>query len=290
MDEDEGSAARIRGGGLRRGVDRGLGVGSDRLRRGRIRGYPARVTTSESGIATGPGSDARPDAGSEAGFDARIEALGTAPGLPDDVFDHDGLVTKRPLRACALAELRPGPGRVLWDIGTGAGSIAIEWCRAGGVRPAPATAYGLERDPVRADRARGNAARLSAPGQVTIVTGAAADLIAGGVLPAPDAVFVGGGGSAAVIESALAALRPGGRFVAHAVTLETEDVLVAAYRQLGGSLVRLGVEIVEPLGNLLGWRPLRPVVQWSYEVPAGREVGEGSIHETTGHGDPSFAR
>ncbi|MCA0436410.1 MAG: precorrin-6Y C5,15-methyltransferase (decarboxylating) subunit CbiT [Austwickia sp.] len=187
-----------------------------------------------------------------------IAALGSCPGLPDDAFDHDGLITKRPLRACALAELRPGPGRVLWDIGTGAGSIAVEWCRAGG-----AAAYGVERDPVRAARARGNAERL-APGLVHVIEGYAAEAIA--TLPAPDAVFLGGGASAAVLESCLAALAPGGRLVAHAVTIETEQVLIAAFRARGGSLLRLGVEAAEPLGGLFGWKPLRPVVQWSYRA------------------------
>ncbi|QQS03037.1 MAG: precorrin-6Y C5,15-methyltransferase (decarboxylating) subunit CbiT [Austwickia sp.] len=194
------------------------------------------------------------------------DALGTSPGLPDDVFDHDGLITKRPLRACALAELRPGPGRVLWDIGTGAGSVAVEWCRAGGVLPRPATAYGVERDPVRAARARGNAERLTAPGQVTVVEGAAADdgVLAG--LPRPDAVFVGGGGSAVVLDACRAALQPGGRLVAHSVTIDTEQVLVAAFRAHGGTLTRLAVEYAEPLGGLFGWKPLRAVVQWSYEA------------------------
>lgn len=202
--------------------------------------------------------------GRAAGGPTDAAALGCAPGLPDDVFDHDGLITKRPLRACALAELRPGPGRVLWDVGTGAGSVAVEWCRAGGVEPSPATAYGIERDPVRAARARGNAARLTAPGQLTVVEGPAVDMLA--TLPQPDAVFIGGGGSAEVLDACLAALPVGGRLVAHSVTIDTEQVLVAAFRAYGGALLRLGVESAEPLGRLFGWRPLRPVVQWSYEV------------------------
>lgn len=197
--------------------------------------------------------------------DPLLDVLGVAPGLPDDVFDHDGLITKRPLRACALAELRPGPGRVLWDIGTGAGSIAIEWCRAGGLVPQLATAYGIERDPVRAARARRNAERLTAPGQVHILQAVADDAVLA-ALPRPDAVFIGGGGSAGVVRTCLAALRPGGRLVAHAVTIDTEEILVAGYRAHGGTLTRLAVETAEPLGGMLGWKPLRPVVQWSYEV------------------------
>lgn len=169
---------------------------------------------------------------------------------------------------------------MLWDVGTGAGSIAIEWCRAGGAGAmpgetggdgapgaagtAPARAYALECDPVRAARARENAALMTAPGQVSVLVGAAADLVPG--LPTPDAVFIGGGCSEAVIEACLAALRPGGRLVAHSVTIDTELLMVAAYRRHGGALTRLAVEQAEPLGGMLGWKPLRPVVQWSCEV------------------------
>lgn len=219
---------------------------------------------------------------------AGLAALGTCPGLPDDAFEHDGLVTKRPLRACALAELRPGPGQLLWDIGTGAGSIAIEWCRAGGPT---ARAFGFERVGERAARARANAERLTNPGQVCVVEGdVRADLAAFAAVAVrrrrdgsrddgrddgregrrdgrPDAVFVGGGCSDGTIGIALDALRPGGRFVAHAVTLDTEQVLVSSYRIHGGTLTRLAVETAEPLGSLLGWKPLRPVVQWSLTLP-----------------------
>ncbi|MEP7161996.1 MAG: precorrin-6Y C5,15-methyltransferase (decarboxylating) subunit CbiT [Dermatophilaceae bacterium] len=198
-----------------------------------------------------------------------LVALGTCPGLPDDAFEHDGLVTKRPLRACALAELRPGPGQLLWDIGTGAGSIAIEWCRAGGPT---ARAVGFERVAERAARARANAERLTAPGQLRVIEGdVITDLAAFAARhpreDSPAAVFVGGGCSEGTITTALGALRPGGRFVAHAVTLDTEHVLVSSYRIHGGTLTRLAVETAEPLGSLLGWKPLRPVVQWSLTLP-----------------------
>lgn len=181
--------------------------------------------------------------------------LGAAPGLPDDAYEHDGLITKATIRAAALAALRPAPAQVLWDVGTGAGSVAVEWARLGG------TAYGVERDPVRAARARANALRLAPPGSVSVVEGPAAQLV--GTLPPPDAVFVGGGADPDVLACCHGALSPGGRLVAHAVTLETEEVLVAAFRRYGGELVRLNVELMEPLGRLHGWRPLRPVVQWA---------------------------
>lgn len=185
-----------------------------------------------------------------------MDEWGTTPGLPDEAYEHDGLITKRHQRASAFAYLRPQPGHLLWDVGTGSGSIAIEWARAA----LAARAIGLERNPERAARARANVERL-APDQVEIRIGDAADLIAG--LPAPDAVFIGGGATSGILEACWEALGPGGRIVAHGVALETEQVLVEAYRAHGGQLARLGVEVAEPLGSFLGWTPYRPVIQWS---------------------------
>ncbi len=187
------------------------------------------------------------------------------PGLPDDAFAHDGLVTKRAVRALALAHLRPRAGELLWDLGTGSGSVAIEWVRAG----TSTKAVGVERDPVRAARARANAARLADPHRLEIREADVVEALA--ELPPPDAVFLGGGVDEQVLVVCVAALPAGGRLVAHAVTLDTEQVLVAAYRRYGGSLTRLAVDQVEPLGRYVGWRPLRPVVQWSLVVagPAG---------------------
>ncbi len=181
---------------------------------------------------------------------------GATPGLPDDAFEHDGLITKRHQRASAFAFLRPHPGELLWDVGAGSGAMAIEWARAA----LGARAIGLERNPERAARARGNVERL-APGAVEIREGDALALL--GSLPAPDAVFVGGGATDGVLEAAWAALRPGGRIVVHGVTVETEALLVDAYRAHGGQLARLGVETAEPIGRFLGWTPLRAVTQWS---------------------------
>lgn len=182
------------------------------------------------------------------------------PGLPDEAFDHDGLVTKRAVRALALAHLRPRDGELLWDLGAGCGSIAIEWVRA-----CPAsTAIGVERDPARAERARANAARLGDPSRLEIRETAVADALAD--LPPPDAVFFGGGIGEEVLRVCVAALPAGGRLVAHAVTLETEQELLAAYRRHGGSLTRLAVEQAEPLGRYVGWRPSRAVVQWSLVI------------------------
>ena len=178
------------------------------------------------------------------------------PGLPDDAFEHDGLITKRHQRATAFAFLRPAAGELLWDVGTGSGAMAIEWCRA-----APgARAIGLERNPERAARARRNAERWT-PGQVQIIEGAASTTLA--ALPSPDAVFLGGAVSDEGLAACGAALRAGGRVVAHGVTLETEALLAERYRRHGGSLARLSIEIAEPLGRFHGWVPARPVTQWA---------------------------
>ena len=185
--------------------------------------------------------------------------LGRTPGLPDEVFASDGLITKRVLRASAIAHLRPLPGQLLWDVGTGAGSIAVEWCRAAD----GARAIGVERRSDRASRALGNAERLTPEGAFRLVEGDAAEVLGG--LPAPDAVFVGGGGTLEVLELAMAALRDGGRLVVHGITVEAELLCVAAHQRWGGHLSRIQVENAEPLGSLLGWKPYRTVIQWAVE-------------------------
>ncbi len=185
-----------------------------------------------------------------------VDAWGIVPGLPDEAFEHDGLITKRHQRASAFAFLRPVAGQLLWDVGTGSGAMAIEWCRA----VPEARAIGLERNAERAARARRNVARLT-PGRVQILEGDAAALVAD--LPTPDAVFIGGGVSERVLDACWAALRPDGRVVAHAVTLESEALLIDRYRRHGGSLARLVVETAEPLGRFLGWVPARPVTAWA---------------------------
>lgn len=186
----------------------------------------------------------------------------TVPGLPDEVFEHDGLITKRHARASAFAFLRPAAGEVLWDVGTGSGAMAVEWCRA-----APgARAIGLERKAERAARARENVDRL-APGAVDVVECDAFALITAGELPAPDAVFIGGGATGGAIDASWNALRPGGRIVVHGVTLDTEALLVEAYREHGGQLARITVETAESLGRFLAWTPLRAITQWSCTKP-----------------------
>ena len=189
-----------------------------------------------------------------AGAGARV--LSRVPGLPDDAFVHDGQITKRAVRAATLAALSPLPGQVLWDVGAGCGSIAIEWLRA-----APgACAYSIERQPARVDLIARNALALGVP-QLHIVTGDA--LGAFGDLELPDAVFIGGGVAASgLIGACWRALKSGGRLVANAVTVDGEAALIAASGEHGGALSRLAVSVAEPLGAHLAWRALRPVTQW----------------------------
>ncbi|WP_263426506.1 precorrin-6y C5,15-methyltransferase (decarboxylating) subunit CbiE [Nocardioides mangrovi] len=182
---------------------------------------------------------------------------GWVAGLPDNAFEHDGQLTKRDLRASALARLAPTPGEHLWDVGAGAGSVGIEWMRA----HRTCTTTAIEADPARADRIARNAAHLGVPG-LRVVTGRAPDALAD--LPAPDAVFVGGGASRpGVLDACLRALRPGGRLVVHGVTLETEQALAAAYAEHGGELTRIAVETATPVGGFTGWTPARAVTQWA---------------------------
>lgn len=182
--------------------------------------------------------------------------LPRVPGLADDLFVHDGTMTKREVRAMTLARLMPMRGALLWDIGTGCGSVAVEWMR--GARYAQA--IGLEPRADRRAMAAANALALGTP-KLDLRDGKAPDALAN--LPAPDAIFVGGGLSVEVFQVAWAALKPLGRFVANAVTLEGEAVLVALQKQHGGDLVKLAVDRVEELGRYRSWTPQRPVTQWS---------------------------
>lgn len=182
--------------------------------------------------------------------------LPRVPGLADELFEHDGTMTKREVRAVALAKLMPMRGALLWDVGTGCGSVAVEWMRAA----RHSRAIGIEPRADRRAKAASNALALGAPG-LRLVDGEAPEALAD--LEAPDAVFIGGGLSEAVFSAAWDALRPCGRLVANAVTLESEAEMHRLRGAHGGDLVRLGVERAEPLGGFSGWRPLMPVVQWS---------------------------
>jgi precorrin-6Y C5,15-methyltransferase (decarboxylating) len=195
----------------------------------------------------------------ECRLDVAAEAgpLPRTPGLPDDAFERDGQITKREVRALALAALAPVPGQLLWDVGAGSGSVGIEWMR---VHPA-SRAIAIEPRAERRDRIARNAFALGVPG-LAIIAGEAPAALGG--LSRPDAVFIGGGVTAdGVVAACWQALAPGGRLVANAVTIEGERVLVDWQARLGGTLTRLSVERAGRLGGFTTWRPALPVTQWA---------------------------
>jgi precorrin-6Y C5,15-methyltransferase (decarboxylating) len=193
--------------------------------------------------------------------DTTAATLSLAAGLDDSLFESDGQLTKREIRAVTLSSLAPRAGELLWDVGLGAGSIAIEWL----LRHPAMRAVGIEERTERAERAARNAASLGTP-DLRIVTGHAPEAFAG--LPAPDAVFIGGGmGEEGVFEAAWDALKPGGRLVANAVTLKTEQRMLDLFQTHGGDLVRLDVARASLIGGEMGWTPARPVVHWRVRKP-----------------------
>lgn len=191
--------------------------------------------------------------------DARILPL--ACGLEDALFGHDGQISKREIRALTLSALSPRRGELLWDIGAGSGSIGIEWM----LRHSSMRAIAIESHAGRAVQIGHNATAMGVPG-LRIIKGTAPDALDG--LPRPDAIFIGGGGSEpGVFDAAMEALGADGRLVANAVTLEMEAVLLAAHARLGGSLSRLEVSRVAPVGSMFGWRPAMPITQWVWTKP-----------------------
>jgi len=191
----------------------------------------------------------------EASPEARV--IARAPGLADDLFEHDGQITKREVRAVTLSSLAPRRGELLWDIGAGSGAVAIEWMLAD---PLFMRAIAIEQRADRAARIRRNAAAFGVPG-LEVVENIAPPALA--KLAPPDAVFIGGGaGAPGVIDAAIDALRARGRLVVNAVTLETEAMLIARQQKLGGELTRIAIARAAPLGDKSGWRAAMPVTQW----------------------------
>jgi precorrin-6B C5,15-methyltransferase / cobalt-precorrin-6B C5,C15-methyltransferase len=187
--------------------------------------------------------------------------LARTAGLADHLFEHDGQITKREIRAMTLSSLAPRRGELLWDIGAGAGSVAIEWMLAD-----PAMrAIAVEQRADRAARIARNAAAFGVPG-LDVIEGAAPAALS--CLAAPDAIFVGGGASdAGVLDAATRVLRPSGRLVVNAVTLETEALLLARHAAFGGELIRIAVSRADVVGGMSALRPALPVTQWIWTKP-----------------------
>jgi precorrin-6B C5,15-methyltransferase / cobalt-precorrin-6B C5,C15-methyltransferase len=179
-----------------------------------------------------------------------------AAGLPDDLFAHDGQITKRAVRALTLSALAPRAGEALWDIGAGSGSVGIEWLLAGGGH-----VHAMEPAAARATRARANAETFGLTHRYTLHDMRAPDGLE--TLPAPDAIFIGGGASDALLTRLWAITAPGTRIVANAVTLDTEALLTQWSAAKGGSLLRIDIAESAPIGARRGWRAALPIVQWS---------------------------
>ena len=186
-----------------------------------------------------------------AAADARLLPL--TPGLDDALYRHDGQLTKRDVRAITLARLAPQPGELLWDVGAGCGSIGIEWMRA----HASCRAIAIEADVGRQAHIQHNRNALGVPG-LQLVAGRAPEALAS--LAAPDAIFIGGGVTVpGVLEQCWASLKPGGRLVANAVTLQSEAALVTWRERVGGELTRIAVAQAQPLGGFDTWRSALPI-------------------------------
>jgi precorrin-6B C5,15-methyltransferase / cobalt-precorrin-6B C5,C15-methyltransferase len=193
--------------------------------------------------------------------DRGARVLPRAAGLPDDWFEHDGQITKREIRAVTLSQLAPRRGECLWDVGSGSGSVAIEWMLADHGNRAVA----IEARHDRAARIARNALAFGVP-SLSVVAGEAPQALAD--LPAPDAIFIGGGaGAPEMNERAIDALSSGGRLVVNAVTLETQAALVDWRARHGGELTQIAVAHAEPVGRFSGWRAAMPVVQWRFIKP-----------------------
>ncbi|MBL9062453.1 precorrin-6y C5,15-methyltransferase (decarboxylating) subunit CbiE [Tabrizicola sp.] len=227
-------------------------------------GHPnARLTVLER--LGGPQERIRPIAGDPppdiaapvaVAIEATDPGLPQASGLPDDLFHHDGQITKRPVRALTLSALAPRPGETLWDIGAGSGSIGIEWLLAGGAR-----VEALEADPTRATRARGNVESFGLGHRHRLHEARAPEVLS--TLPTPDAVFIGGGASDALLSRLWDLIPPGTRLVMNAVTLETEALVLDWSTRHGGHLLKIDLSEPTSIGGKRGWKAALPILQWS---------------------------
>lgn len=182
-------------------------------------------------------------------------------GREDHWFENDGQLTKQTIRSSSLSALQPYPEALLWDIGTGSGSIAVEWM----LTHPTCKAIAIEPQSDRAHRAKENAIRLGVPA-LQIIAGKAPEALQN--LPRPDAIFIGGGlTSPALLETVWNALRPLGRLVINSVTTEGDRLLFQAQQEWGGQITRLSVEHYEALGKYHGFKPTRAITQYVVQKP-----------------------
>jgi len=226
--------------------------------RERIRSTPANVFDLES-------IDALNTMAIEVAVDQGARVLPKAAGLADELFEHDGQITKREIRCLTLSALAPRRGELLWDVGAGSGSVSIEWLLA----DASLNAFAVEQRSDRVARISRNAAAFGVP-HLAVIAGSAPAALDG--LGVPDAVFIGGGASTpGLIDAVQSALRSGGRLVVNAVALETEMTLLRHQSQCGGSLTRIAITRAGPIGGedagVTGWRSAMPIMQWVWVKP-----------------------
>ena len=191
--------------------------------------------------------------------DIGVSGYSFAAGLADNAFGHDGQITKREVRAVTLAQLAPVAGEMLWDIGSGSGSIAIEWMRAGKNMKAIA----IEKNETRAENINNNAFNLGVT-RLRVICGAAPDAFSEIIKNTPDAIFIGGGlsnGGEDLINSAWDALKPGGRLVVNSVTIKSEAIISNFADVVGGALTRINIERSDKIGEQKSFRPLKTVTQ-----------------------------
>jgi precorrin-6Y C5,15-methyltransferase (decarboxylating) len=189
--------------------------------------------------------------------DPGVTGFSRLAGLPDTAYHHDGQLTKREVRAMTLAALAPLPGQLLWDVGAGCGSIGIEWMRS----DARCRAIAIESHPTRLQYIADNAVALGTP-NLRIIAGEAPGALKD--LPPPDALFIGGGLTTDnLLATCWQALPAGGRLVANAVTVESEQMLLQWHSQWGGELARIAIQRAAPIGKFLGWKAMVPVTQWA---------------------------
>jgi precorrin-6Y C5,15-methyltransferase (decarboxylating) len=226
-----------------------IGGGNERIRTAGAQGFALENIAALNTIAL------------EVVADRGARVLPRAVGVPDDWFEHDGQITKREIRAITLSQLAPRRGELMWDVGSGSGSVAIEWMLADPANQAVA----IERRSDRAERIARNALGFGVPA-LSVVAGDAPDVFS--ELPAPDAIFIGGGTSAPeMVTRAIDALGAGGRLVVNAVTVETQAAAVGWRERFGGELAQITVAHAEPVGRYSGWRAAMPIVQWRLVKP-----------------------
>ena len=183
-------------------------------------------------------------------------AWSRAPGLLEQAFQHDNMITKREVRAATISALAPLSGETLWDVGAGSGSVAIEWLR----REAAAKAVAIESNEKRLAYIRANALDLGVP-RLEVVAGRAPKALAE-IEGAPDAIFGGGVVSdMAVMAACWKHLANGGRLVANAVTLEAQQSLLAFRDEHGGGITKIVIAREGKVGRLSGLKALMEVWQ-----------------------------